>query len=1052
MTVVKKRVPKALKLVGNIVLIVALFFGILGLNLWLQRVHREKAVAEANRLNIAVINEDRDVTDKKETYHLGDDYIKTLERDDSQNWTVTTRSTAESGLKSGRYQLAVYIPSNFSSKVLDINNVLVDKATVTYKINAKGSQQIEAKAKQAGDKIVSDLNSRLVNMYMASVLGNLYTAQQNAQAVSELQHKTVGTYQATLYQPVINFENVFPSLTGLSNSSLQSSLSLSKALSEAAQKAEQDGVDTSDMMPTLASLIADYSQGEISAKDYTQGTMQMDSKALSDQLSAMTKALEKLEGDQASVSSLLGTVPPEGADGAAPEAQDNSDQANNNDDEKNQPEGDGRRTIDDSQKEADDSGDKEKNYQESLEQASSQLDTLETQLKSVKEKNDNSGQTKPVEAVVREELEKYYGKALDQVTVKDLLAKDSSLNQSLETYQARLTSLKDLLSQSVSALPADKVADVAGDLNGVTDTDYSSQITQYTDAASASNYGYSAGDAAGLKSKLASAAQAVRDYDTEDVKASTEVKTETQASLSWDKDKVTIESWYVTKDGAPTEPVSPDTPITVDLSQNNTFHYNIKPNSEAQGSGVVSVKLGGVSVSQTEGKTIDAKDYAQKVETYAQAAQAVVAAYNHTGSLLKAYYPNGADQSGADDFLNQSAEDLLVSLLTPAISNALHTYSSDVEVDQALKTLKESRQTLKDKLGTIISTNDQVEADISETVSLLKELQKGGAGKVDEKAAKERSDKSSDLSKKLAKLISQSQALKSSAQSNAKAASSVSKTFDSFNKAAQKAQDDGKKLSADAKVLMTKFNQELSETNDFVKSFKDVLDNAYDNGVPNEALLEFLSSPVVSRSSSYKSRVTTAKPFTWILLLAVISLFSAYLFATQDLIGRVKNQFAKGLFADTDPLNVGTLSALALIEGMALGIASARSMALDRDLVPSWILIFVLFSLVLLHGQYFVLKHLRSLGMGLVLYNLVSFVYFSNALGASVGLTGWMRQLKRWNFLSLMEKTLAAYVDHITADGKLIVLLLLAVVAVITLNMLVRFPWEGRPQEVSEKA
>ncbi|EHI73330.1 phage infection protein [Streptococcus criceti] len=1040
----KKRVPKALKLVGNIVLIVALFFGILGLNIWLQRVHREKAVAEANRLNIAVINEDRNVTDKKETYHLGDDYVKTLERDDSQNWTVTTRSTAESGLKSGRYQLAVYIPSNFSSKVLDINNVLVDKATVTYKINAKGSQRVEAKAKQAGDKIVSDLNSRLVNMYMASVLGNLYTAQQNAQTVSGLQHKTAGTYQATLYQPVINFENVFPSLTGLSNSSLQSSLSLSKALSEAAQKAEQDGVDTSDMMPTLTSLIADYSQGEISAKDYTQGTMQMGTKELSTQLSAMIDALEK---DRSSVSGLLGTVPSEEAEGDAS----NPDRANNN--EKNHPEGDDRRTIDDSQRETDDSSDKEKNYQESLEQASAQLDKLETQLRSVKEKNDNSDQTKPVEDVVREELEKYYGKALEQVTVKDLLAKDPSLNQSLETYQARLTSLKNLVSQSVSALPADKVADVAGDLKGVTETDYSSQINQYTDDSSASNYGYSTGDAAGLKSNLASAAQAVRDYDTEDVKASTEVKTETQASLSWDKDKVTIDSWYVTKeDGTKTDPVSPDTPITVDLSQNNTFHYNIKPNSEAQESGVVNVKLGGVSVNQTEGKTIDVKDYAQKVEAYAQAAQAVVAAYNHTGSLLKAYYPNGADQSGTDDFLNQSTTDLLVSLLTPAISNALNTYSSDVEVDQALTTLKESRQTLRDKLGTIISTNNQVEADISATLDLLKQLQTGSAGKVDEKAAKERSDKSSDLSKKLAKLISQSQALKSSAQSNAKAASSVSKTFDSFNKAAQKAQDDGKKLSADAKVLMTKFNQELSETNDFVKSFKDVLDNAYDNGVPNEALLEFLSSPVVSRSSSYKSRVTTAKPFTWILLLAVISLFSAYLFATQDLIGRVKNQFTKGLFSDTDPLNVGTLSALALIEGMALGIASARSMALDRDLVPSWILIFVLFSLVLLHGQYFVLKHLRSLGMGLVLYNLVSFVYFSNALGASVGLTGWMRQLKHWNFLSLMEKTLATYVDHITADSKLIVLLLLAVVVVIALNMLVRFPWEVRSQEVSEKA
>ncbi|MFC3931512.1 type VII secretion protein EsaA [Streptococcus dentapri] len=1046
----KKRVPKALKLIGNIVLIVALFFGTLGLNIWMQRVHKEEATAEANRLNIAVINEDRSVTDKKETYHLGDDYIKTLERDDSQNWTVTTRSTAESGLKSGRYQLAIYIPSNFSSKVLDINNVLVDKATVTYKINAKGSQQVEAKAKQAGDKIVSDLNSRLVNMYMASVLGNLYTAQQNAQAVSELQGKTIGSYQSTLYQPAINFENVFPSLTGFSNSSLQSSLSLSKAMSESAQKAEQDGVDTSDMMPTLASLIADYSQGDISSKEYTQGIMQMDSKALSNQLSAMTEALEKLEGDQAGVSSLLGTMPPEEVEGSASKAQDNSDQANNNDDGKYQSEGPQRQSADGVQEEADNSSDKgTQTYQESLKQASSQLDKLEKQLQSVKEKS--GGQiVKSVEDVVKEELEKYYGKALKQVTVKDLLVKDDSLNQSLESYQ---TSLNNLVSQSVSGLPADKVADVAGDLKGVTDTDYSSQITQYADDAPASSYGYNAGDTAGLKANLSSAAQAVRGYDTEDVKASTEVKTETQASLSWDKDKVTIESWYVTKeDGSQTAPVSPDSPITVDLSQNNTFHYNIKANSEAQGSGVVSVKLGGVSVNQTEGKTIDVKDYAQKVETYTQAAQAVVAAYNNTGSLLKAYYPNGAGRSVTDDFLNQSAEDLLVGLLTPAISNALNTYSSDVDVSQALETLKESRVTLEAKLKDIISTNKEVETDIDNTLSLLKQLQPGDAGKVDEKAAKERSDKSSDLSKKLAKLISQSQSLKASAQSNAQAASSVSKTFDSFNKAAQKAQEDGKKLSADAEVLMTKFNQELSETNDFVKSFKDVLDNAYDNGVPNEALLEFLSSPVVSRSTSYKSRVTTAKPFPWVLLLAVISLFTAYLFATQDLIRRVKNQFAKGLFADTDPLNVGTLTALALVEGLALGIASAHFMALDRDLVPSWILIFILFSLVLLHGQYFVLRHLRSLGMGLVLYNLVSFIYFSNALGVSSGLTGWMQQLKRWNVLSLMEKTLAAYVDSITADGKLIILLLLAVVAVIALNMLVRFPWEDHSQEVSEKA
>ena len=137
----KNKRVKGLKLLASVLVVIVMLLGGIGLNLLVERSNSTKEAShsqETNRLDIAVVNEDKAVLsqDGKDSYALGDDYIKTLERDSSENWTITTRSSAEYGLKSGRYQLIIFIPSDLSSKVLDINNVLVDKTTVTYKIKA----------------------------------------------------------------------------------------------------------------------------------------------------------------------------------------------------------------------------------------------------------------------------------------------------------------------------------------------------------------------------------------------------------------------------------------------------------------------------------------------------------------------------------------------------------------------------------------------------------------------------------------------------------------------------------------------------------------------------------------------------------------------------------------------------------------------------------------------------------------------------------------------------------------------------------------------------
>lgn len=1040
MKVFNQKLPKTVKVIVNISIVLALLIAIIGLNVLVQKSsNSQKTANQRDRLNVAIVNEDKTITEKDKRYNLGADYIKTIERDDSQNWTVASRSTAEAGLKKGDYQLAIYIPSDFSSKILDLDSVVADKAIVTYKVNAKGNARVETAANAVGRDVVSDLNNQLVNMYLASVLGNLYIAQQNAQLVSDIQSENISDYSGNLLASTLIFPNNFPTIVSWSNSSLSANASLTKQLNTSAENANNlDSLVSED----LRKLATDYGQGDISAEDYTSSLLSTDPESLSTQINSLSKVLEY----QSEMASLVNN------DNASQMDRQGSTDKENPDNE------------DDGSPQTDDEALKNEAGPESKQNTDSYkelTDKLKAQLKEIRDKllpliESNNSKQQDIEALVKKELSEYYGKDLDKldsITVADLLGRgDSGLSTHLEQYKS---AINRMISTSVSALPSDKVADLLSDLGGVTGTDYSSKITQYSDSNPASSYNYTTGNT-DLQTRLHNAAESVRSYNTDAVNATAKINTKVSASLQV-SGNITVDSWWVIVDGQASEQVSPSQTLDVDLSKNNEFHYNIATaaaeaggqnqddnagNGAQPSSGTIQVNLGGVT--STEAKAFDLADYRSKVETYAAVAQETVDAYNNAGNLLSLYHPNGSKENLTDTFFNQSAKTLLTNLLTQAITGTLGP--TNEEATKALKELDKTQEQLVSNMGSIQGNNDNLKKAIDE---MLVEIQGGRQdGTTDperEQSEKDKGDelrKSSDLPSKLSKLISQSESLKSSAISNAKAASSVSSSFESFNKAAKEAEADSKKMSAEAQELMVKFNKELAQSNDFVKSFVDVLKNAYDHGVPNEALLEFLSSPVAARTSSYQSRVNTYRPFTWVLLLAVISLFTAYLFATQDLIQRVKNKFVKGLLADTDALNVGALSVLALTEGLILGIVSSRAMALDRDLMPSWILLFVLFSFLLLHSQYFLLTHMKALGMGLSLYSLVSFIYFSNAVGATVATADLAQKLKKWNILTLMETKLTLYFDNITAEAGLILGLLAGIVIVIVLNTIVRFPWE----------
>lgn len=281
---------KLIKYIVSIGAVVLLLVAVVGLNIAIQDNNETTATSSsgtATRLNVAIVNEDKAVVSGNNTYSLGNSYIKKLEKDDSQNWSVVTRGTADSG----NYQLIVIIPSDFSAKILDLNSLSAEQATISYEVKADGNQQIETEATKVGKDIVSDLNNQLVDMYMASILSNLYTAQQNVQVIANQQSGNIYSYRTNLLGSAVDFENNFPTLVTTANSSLTANEALIQSLSTFSSLYNTLDSSQQSFSTDLMSLVEKRANDSISYEDFASALMAVDPDALSTDLTTMTELL-----------------------------------------------------------------------------------------------------------------------------------------------------------------------------------------------------------------------------------------------------------------------------------------------------------------------------------------------------------------------------------------------------------------------------------------------------------------------------------------------------------------------------------------------------------------------------------------------------------------------------------------------------------------------------------------------------------------------------------------------------------------------------------------
>lgn len=954
--------------------------------------------AKANqqtKLNVAIVNEDKPVYVDTKEYNLGASYVKNIERDNSQNWSVVPRGAADSGLESGKYQLVLTIPSDFSEKILDINSINVDKTTINYKVNAQGNLQVENDANKLAKDIVSDLNGQLVDMYMASILNNLYTAQKNVQASSQIQATNIGNYRTNLYNTAINSKNLFPTLYSMSSSSVDANTALKTGLEGYSQIFGRFDVSQIAYGEKFGTLLKNRVDEKKNHADVITGLISQSREDVKGQIETY-KELIKAQGSL--TANIDGT--PASTDGTSPEV--------------------------------------EAYYKKVAESISTEIGSLQKNLTDERTKFENH--KNDIHNFIDEKLATYYGTSeKSKITLDRFL--DKAANKDLEKVEE---SLKEQLASAISELPKE---DFSGkEFSGFGMTPITIPSVNYTDLKTIKEPSdeISLTDLKNLEHLAITSTSAVG-------------RTGTKAKVSWKAGTgVTVHS--VTYDGTPVEFGQ-----EIDLKTGGTFKvaYSVAeaaptPTTSSTGASsptpkaepkTVDISLNDV---QAVSAPIDVLAVQQAAVTYGQKVQKIASDYQKVEALRQAY-------NTVKELRNSDVTDALSNIWLEAISSNLKKYEDSLtapvsdkdtegakeKVDKALSSLTKLKPVLEKNVQDVLTTNQELNTKINEQLELYKKLEKklddlvekqGGSNS----AFEETNNQLATLNSDYAALLSETTGVKESSQSNVKAAESVNETLGNFNRELSNAQTSTEKLSQDADSLMTQFNEELTNNGNFVESFVKVLNNAYQNGVPNEVLLNFLSNPVTQNATSVKATVNVYRPFTWILLLEIVSLFTAYLFATQNVIRKVKDKFKLDKLHDTDLMTVTILSALSLVVGLVVGVVSSVQLQVGREYQPSWVLLIVLAAFVLIQGQYLLLKHFRVIGMGLAFFMMISFVYLSNAIGTTASLTGFPAFIKNLNALSILEGLLSGYFDGHPAAIIAFVATIVVIAVLLVINVFIR--------------
>ncbi|MFJ7978416.1 type VII secretion protein EsaA [Peribacillus sp. NPDC096379] len=157
-----------IKLILAVFLIIvtpAIFFGAIG--------DHPMQVRENATRTIAVVNEDNGTEKEEKSLDFGDEISAILKDGSEYKWTFLSRSAAVNGLKNTKYDAVIYIPSDFSKRIMTYESEHPVKAKFEYTIQDQLNVNNREKVLREVENATSRVNGKVSTLYWTYVSQDL---------------------------------------------------------------------------------------------------------------------------------------------------------------------------------------------------------------------------------------------------------------------------------------------------------------------------------------------------------------------------------------------------------------------------------------------------------------------------------------------------------------------------------------------------------------------------------------------------------------------------------------------------------------------------------------------------------------------------------------------------------------------------------------------------------------------------------------------------------------------------------------------------------------
>src|SRR5690625_949418 len=1043
---------------------------------------------EERRMSIALVNEDEGAIFSDQRIIFGDQFSDSVNKDSKHDWYVVSRGVAESGVDRNVYDMMIIIPNDFSEKSLSIHLENPEPAELHYRINATGHENVRAEAEKTAGNILNEFNTRLTDVYFASIIGNLQEAQDNIGGIIDKEREYTDEYKQLIHSPLTGFTDQFDMVKSYTETSKESYQSLEDILEGFEADLGEDVENNQSFASELDSVIQTKEQDSKVTEVFSEV---LDGFTNSMSNEEVMTVLNQIERENEAVYNQFN----QGENSSGTIAQ-NADEIN---------------------KRFSNLNERMNGYEEQLQ------DRLHNQL----EDKVKTGLDSNTNEIYAESFDQLLASFDDQITdeiqelITDLPTLDKNKLEESGLNGETLTEIKNVADETK------KFNHNPGNKRGTTEittaikdikTDLSTKGLKVEDKLHIPKL-----EADEVEQRLfVNVPEAFRDmkiylngeeveYNSDGIDLSgyednTEIavnmKLRKNAQKSFDLFVPVEWDWKITQEGTSEEDDSDEEPPpseppeeednnededetnqdeeTSEEEENNT-ESSVESevdddNAEADTNENIEEDANDeevedeseaddeeeevptepeedqepITITKTEHHNVIYKEVQTPVrptitKTMMNATAATVDDYYKLQSVYELYFDlNFKDKSLASKLKGNKLKDL-------ASKDSLYYFIHEEKVEDILKkhitrnvtdqvtkdvqslmgTLEDDIKSYNEKIAEASNKSDELVANTTETQSnasvlneevrqLLNELadwRETGQQIQDDKNNVISSDGElqtamMSLDGSYQPLLLASESIKDQAGSNFDVSNNVYQTFEAIDEQADTIEASGTELVQHAEELADKLTEKSIEDTDYAEDFNEVLANSRIGDRQNENLYSFLANPVHTKNEGIITKGETFTPYFIVLVLTIVTLFTAYVISTINERNLVKeNTEEKSLYSLNAPVT-GLIAAIGLAEGIVIGLVLFYLLKLDQSAIYMWLGLMILLTMLMLFVATYLLRQLKMVGMFILLGIISLYLFVTKSLSFKFEHNEVIEVIRSLSPLQHIENLLYAIVEE----------------------------------------